>query len=72
MVNVPFPSQSGTGAPGWFLLGELAAGWYDLVIDHPDLNRCRLLTGNYTSEGVTLHVPIVEGVETLLEIQCTP
>ncbi len=70
--SVPYASQTGTGAGGWFLLGAMDAGWVDITIEHPDMNRCRLLTGNYTSEGTTLHVPIVDGVETLLDIQCTP
>ncbi|MEQ1565072.1 MAG: erythromycin esterase family protein [Myxococcota bacterium] len=70
--NVPYASQTGTGAGGWFLVGAMDEGWYDITVHHPDMNRCRLLTGNYTTEGTTLHVPVVDGVETLLDIQCTP
>ena len=64
--------QGGSGADGFFLLGELAAGWVDVTVEHPDAKNCRLTTGNYTSDGVHLHVPIVDGAETFLSIQCTP
>lgn len=67
----PREPGEGTGT-GWFLMGGLPAGWYDVTVVHPDAARCRVITGNYTSEGATLHVPIVDGAETYLLIQCTP
>jgi erythromycin esterase-like protein len=68
----PYALQSRTGGQSFFFLGELEAGWYDVTFGHPDVHRCRLTSGNYTSEGTTLHVPIVDGFETYLYVECQP
>jgi hypothetical protein len=65
-------SRTTTGAVALFLLGEVDAGWYDVVIEHPAVSRCWLVTGDYRSSDGTLRIPVVEGFETYFEAWCIP